>query len=127
VIQIRALAEKQNGERRSENRDQVIERRCPVRPQEFDAAIVEQVGDERGQQCDVGKRRERRAVPDRILPGGHFRQHQRDQNQSAHGGQHEREAQRMDRRPLAQQHGVKRVNDLGEKEPDIAFVQLEMQ
>jgi len=127
VIEIGALAEKHDGERRSEDRDQMIEGRRAVRPQHLDAAIVKEIRDERRQRHDVDERRDRGAVPDRIPPRRDLGDDEGREQQRAAGEQHESEAQGVNLRAAAQQHRVEGVDDLGDEEPDVALVQLEMQ
>jgi len=127
VIEIGALAEKQNGERRPENRNEVIERRRPVRPDHLDAAIVEQIRDQRRKNHDIGKRGEGRSVPDGILPGRDLGEEKRRQQKAAPAEQHQCEAEGVDRRALAEQRRVEGVDDLSHKPPDVALVEVKMQ
>ena len=79
--ELRPLAQEQDRQRRPEQRHQVEERPGPVRPDQFDAADEEQIGERRGEHDDIGECREgrRSSVMSRrsIFPQEDRRQHQR--------------------------------------------------
>ena len=57
--QLQLLAEQQDRHRRAEHRHQMEERRGAVRADQRDAAVEEQIGQRRGEDQDIGQRRQR--------------------------------------------------------------------
>ena len=120
VVEVERLAKEQHREDAAEHRHQMPGLSRARRADQFDAAIEEQIGDERREHRDIGHGEPgRQAALDaaalRDLPQIERQDHQR---ADAHGG--DQEAHRMRRGTHAEHRGVNAVDHHRDQDPDIA-------
>ena len=123
VVEVERLAEEQHREDAAEHRHQMPGLSRARRADQFDAAIEEQIGDERREHRDVGHGEPgRQAALDaaalRDLPQIERQDHHR---ADAHRG--DQEAHRMRRGTHAEHRGVDAVDHHRDQDPDIAAVE----
>ena len=101
------------------------ERRGAIGADQLDAAVEEQIAEQRRKYADIDEAQETLAVEDHRAPGGNLRSHRRNQQQRAHAHDGREKRQRMHRRPLAQHRRIEAVDQQGDDEPQVALVEID--
>src|SRR5580700_1684484 len=102
VIKLEALAQQHDRQHRPKYRHEVDERRGAVGADELDAAIEEQIAEQRREDADKGEAEKALGIEHHRPPAGDFKRDERDEQHRAAAHADDEKRQRMDRRPLAQ-------------------------
>src|SRR5580658_286501 len=123
VIKLEALAQQHDRQHRAEDRNEMDERRGAVGADELDAAVEEQVAEQRREDADEGEAESTLGIEHHRSPAHDFEDDERNEKHRAAAHPDDEKRQRMDRRPLAQHGHVEAVEHQRDHEPDVALIE----